>query len=99
MHPGHAVPPPPPLPHQQYNQEYHSPSSYMNHHGHRPRYSPEEILNSYRDVENNEIVKRAKKMVWQANDMYDFLRGRSWRVRTTQAGRRRRRSSSGRPCQ
>ena len=43
-----------------------------------------EVLNSYPDVENNEIVRRAKKMVWQANDMYDFVRGRSWRVRTTQ---------------
>ena len=49
--------------------------------------SPWEELSSYRDVENNEIVRRAKKMVWQADDMYDFVRGRSWRVRTTQ-GRR-----------
>ena len=49
--------------------------------------SPWEVLNSYRDMENNEIVRRAKKMVWQANDMYDFVRGRSWRVRTTQGGR------------
>ena len=49
--------------------------------------SPWEELNSYRDVENNEIVRRAKKMVWQAQDMYDFVRGRSWRVRTTQGGR------------
>ena len=50
--------------------------------------SPWEELNSYRDVENNEIVRRAKKMVWQAQDMYDFVRGRSWRVRTTQGRER-----------
>ncbi len=36
------------------------------------------------DVENNEIVKRAKKMVGQANDMYAFIRGRNQKVRTTQ---------------
>ena len=50
--------------------------------------SPWDELNSYQDVENNEIVRRAKKMVWQAQDMYDFVRGRSWRVRTTQGRER-----------
>ena len=62
-----------------YNQQYQP--------RHSSNGSPWEVLNSYRDMENNEIVRRAKKMVWQANDMYDFVRGRSWRVRTTQ-GRR-----------
>lgn len=44
---------------------------------------PEDVLESYNDVDNNEIVKRAKKMAVQANDMLDFTRGRGT-VRTTQ---------------
>ena len=46
--------------------------------------SPEEVLNSFRDVENNEIINRAKKMVGQAGDMLDFTRNCSDKVRTTQ---------------
>ena len=44
---------------------------------------PEDLLNQYKDVENNEIIKRAKKMAIQANDMYDFTRGQG-KVKTTQ---------------
>ena len=79
-----------------YNHQYHPMYNSSSSMGPRPSgggSSPWEVLNSYPDMENNEIVRRAKKMVWQANDMYDFVRGRSWRVRTTQ-GRRRRRSFS-----
>jgi hypothetical protein len=51
---------------------------------HSSRCSPEEMLNSYKDVENNAIVQRAKKMVGQANDMYDFIRGYNAKVKNTQ---------------
>ena len=53
--------------------------------GHSPYYSqrPEDILNSYENVEKNEIVTRAKKMAIQADDMFDFTRGQG-RVKTTQ---------------
>ena len=53
--------------------------------GHSPYYSqrPEDILNSYENVEKNEIVIRAKKMAIQADDMFDFTRGQG-RVKTTQ---------------
>ena len=44
---------------------------------------PEDVLNSFKDVENNEIVRRSKKMAGQANDMLDFTHGRG-RVKTTQ---------------
>ena len=44
---------------------------------------PEEILNSYTDVENNEIIKRAKKMAAQSEDMMSFTRGFG-KVKTTQ---------------
>ena len=44
---------------------------------------PEDMLDAYNDVDNNEIVKRAKKMATQANDMFEFTRGRG-KVRTTQ---------------
>jgi len=44
---------------------------------------PEDLLNAYKDMENNDIIKRAKKMAGQANDMYDFLH-RQGRVKTTQ---------------
>ncbi len=46
--------------------------------------SPEELLNSFKDVDNNEIINRAKKMVGQAKDMLDFTRSCSDKVRTTQ---------------
>ncbi len=46
--------------------------------------SPEEALASYKDVDNNEIVTRARKMLEQASDMVDFTRGCSEKVRTTQ---------------
>ncbi len=46
--------------------------------------SPEELLNSFKDVDNNEIINRAKKMVGQARDMLDFTRSCSDKVRTTQ---------------
>ena len=45
---------------------------------------PEDVLDSFKDVENNEIVNRAKKMTGHANDMVDFTRGRSSKVKTTQ---------------
>ena len=44
---------------------------------------PEEILNSYSDVENNEIIKLAKKMAAQSDDMMNFTRGFG-KVKTTQ---------------
>ena len=44
---------------------------------------PEEILNTYTDVENNEIIKRAKKMAGQSDDMLNFTRGYG-KVKTTQ---------------
>lgn len=44
---------------------------------------PEDIFDSYKNVENNEMIKRAKKMALQANDMYDFTRGYG-KVKTTQ---------------
>ena len=46
--------------------------------------SPEDLLNSFRNVENNEIINRAKKMVRQAGDMFDFTSNSSDKVRTTQ---------------
>ncbi len=46
--------------------------------------SPEEVLASFKDVENNEIINRAKKMVVQASDMMAFTRGCSDKVKTTQ---------------
>ena len=54
-------------------------------HGTSPYYSqrPEDILNSYPDTENNDMVKRAKKMAQQANDMFAFTRGQG-KVKTTQ---------------
>ena len=54
-------------------------------HASSPYYAqrPEDILNSYPDVENNDMVKRAKKMTQQANDMFAFTRGQG-RVKTTQ---------------
>ena len=45
--------------------------------------SPEEALDSYKDVENNEIVKRAKKMASHALEIFNFTRGYG-KVRTTQ---------------
>ena len=45
--------------------------------------SPEEILDSYKDVENNEILKRAKKMAGYAEAMLNFTRGYG-KVKTTQ---------------
>lgn len=52
---------------------------------HAPYYMqrPEDILNSYPDTENNDMVKRAKKMAVQADDMFAFTRGQG-RVKTTQ---------------
>jgi hypothetical protein len=44
---------------------------------------PEDLLNAFKDVDNNDIIKRAKKMAVQANDMYDFTRGQG-KVKTTQ---------------
>ncbi|XP_059095534.1 alpha-catulin-like isoform X1 [Tigriopus californicus] len=44
---------------------------------------PQDLLNTYKDVENNEIVKRAKKMASQSDEMYDFTIGFG-RVKTTQ---------------
>ena len=44
---------------------------------------PEEILSSYTDVENNEIIKLAKKMAAQSEDMMNFTRGFG-KVKTTQ---------------
>ncbi len=44
---------------------------------------PVDILNSYKDVDNNEIIKRAKKMAVQAEDMFHFTRGQG-KVKTTQ---------------
>ena len=44
---------------------------------------PEEILDTYTDVENNEIIKRAKKMAVQSEDMTNFTRGYG-KVKTTQ---------------
>lgn len=44
---------------------------------------PDEILNSYPDMENNEIVRRAKKMAQFADDMFAFTRGQG-KVKTTQ---------------
>ena len=44
---------------------------------------PEDLLNEFKDVDNNDIIKRAKKMALQANDMYDFIRGQG-KVKTTQ---------------
>ena len=45
---------------------------------------PEEMLDSYTEVENNEIIKRAKKMVVQSEDMLNFTRGYNGKVKTTQ---------------
>ena len=54
------------------------------HYGHGPNHSrPLDILNSYPDTENNEMVKRAKKMAQQADDMFAFTRGQG-KVKTTQ---------------
>ena len=44
---------------------------------------PEEILDTYTDVENNEIISRAKKMAVQSEDMQNFTRGYG-KVKTTQ---------------
>lgn len=44
---------------------------------------PDEILDTYTDVENNEIIKRAKKMAVQSDDMMNFTRGYG-KVKTTQ---------------
>ena len=44
---------------------------------------PLDILNSYPDTENNEMVRRAKKMAQQADDMFAFTRGHG-KVKTTQ---------------
>lgn len=47
------------------------------------RHCPEDVLQSYKNVENNEMVKRAKKMAQQADDMFDFTRGQG-KVKSTQ---------------
>ena len=36
---------------------------------------PEDVLNSLKDVEKNEIVKRSKKMAAQSVDLFDFIQG------------------------
>ena len=55
-------------------------SSYY--HGY-PQQRPQDVLNSYPDAENNDIVQRAKRMAQQADDMFAFTRGQG-RVKTTQ---------------
>ena len=76
--PGHQL-------HQQHQQHFmppfhHTNSSMVNSCMSR---RPEDLLNEFKDVDNNDIIKRAKKMAMQANDMYDFLRGQG-KVKTTQ---------------
>ena len=59
-------------------------NGYYGSHGHANGHSrPLDILNSYPDTENNEMVKRAKKMAQQADDMFAFTRGHG-KVKTTQ---------------
>ena len=48
-----------------------------------PRSDPERILASYSEVENNEIIKRAKRMASHAVDIFEFTRGYG-KVKTTQ---------------
>jgi hypothetical protein len=60
----------------QLQQQHGGPTNYYNQ-------RPEDILNSYKDVEKNEMVKKGKKMAIQADDMFDFTRGQG-KVKTTQ---------------
>ena len=48
-----------------------------------PQQRPQDVLNSYPDVANNDIIQRAKRMAQQADDMFAFTRGQG-RVKTTQ---------------
>ena len=50
--------------------------NYVPNYGHN-NYSqrPEDILNSYENVEKNELVTRSKRMAIYAEDMFDFTRG------------------------
>ena len=56
---------------------HHHPYPYL------PRSDPEVALNSYKDVDNNEIIKRAKRMASHAVDIFEFTRGFG-KVKTTQ---------------
>ena len=51
-------------------------TNYVPNYGHN-NYSqrPEDILNSYENVEKNELVTRSKRMAIYAEDMFDFTRG------------------------
>ncbi|XP_040563269.1 alpha-catulin [Lepeophtheirus salmonis] len=75
-------PHPPPIHHQsqQQQQQQQPPSTHYYPSAYR---HPEEFLNSFKDVEKNEIINRSKKMASITKCMFNFTRGEG-KVKTTQ---------------